>query len=80
MTVNLTKTQRDYAVFLPSISSFYVKFINSTQRRGAEYLNQERMPDTFENGIDGFDFFKPDAYYNYKWALYSSRTCIAQHR
>lgn len=72
MTVNLTQSQKDYAVFLPSISSFYVKFINNAQRRGAEYLDPARLPATFENGIDGFDFFQPDAYYNYKWGLYSA--------
>jgi len=72
MTINLTQSQRDYAVFLPSISSFYVKFINNAQRRGAEYLAPERLPDTFEYGIDGFDFFQKDSYYNYKWGLYSA--------
>lgn len=72
MTINLTETQQDYSVFLPSISSFYVKYINNLQRRGADFQPPERMPQAFEHGIDGFDFFKDDSYYKYKWGLYSA--------
>jgi len=69
---NLTESNKDYAVFLPSISSFYSKMI-SNQRRKPGYLSDERMPNGFEFGIDGCDFLKEaDTYYNYKWGLYSA--------
>ena len=71
-SVNLTEKNKDYAVFLPSISSFYSKMI-SNQRRDPNYLSNERMPNGFEHGIDGCDFLKEiDTYYNYKWGLYSA--------
>jgi hypothetical protein len=69
---DLTASNKDYAVFLPSISSFYTKMI-SNQRRSPGYLSDERMPNGFEHGIDGCDFLKQmDTYYNYKWGLYSA--------
>ena len=30
------------------------------------------MPARFENGLEGLDFLKEDAYYSYKWGLYSA--------
>ena len=69
---NLTESNKDYSVFLPSISSFYSKFIRQAQKR-PDFVKPERMPKGFEFGIDGFDFLKPkDNYYSYKWGLYSA--------
>ena len=69
---DLTTSNKDYSVFLPSISSFYSKFIAQAQLR-PDFVKPERMPAGFEYGIDGFDFLKPkDNYYNYKWGLYSA--------
>ena len=69
---DLTTSNKDYSVFLPSISSFYSKFIAQAQKR-PDFVTPERMPKGFEYGIDGFDFLKPkDNYYNYKWGLYSA--------
>lgn len=71
-TKNLTESNKDYAVFLPSISGFYAKMI-AAQRNDPNYLSQARIPDGFEYGVDGCDFLKPnDTYYNYKWGLYSA--------
>lgn len=71
-SVNLTESNKDYAVFLPSISGFYAKMI-AAQRNDPNYLSQARIPDGFEHGVDGCDFLKPnDTYYNYKWGLYSA--------
>ena len=70
---DLTTSNKDYSVFLPSISSFYSKFIAQAQKR-PDFVTPERMPNGFEYGIDGFDFLKPkeETYYNYKWGLYSA--------
>lgn len=71
MTRNYTKTNRDYAVFLPSISGFYQNYI-SNEITGKDVIPQERVPDGFDKGVIGCNFLEPDAYYNYKWALYSA--------
>lgn len=70
--INLTETNKDYSVFLPSISSFYDRTISKYREQGSDFFPDERIPDAFENGIDGCDFLRPDAYYNYKWGLYSA--------
>ena len=70
--VNLTERNKDYAVFLPSISGFYQTFISKQQETG-DYVPQDRIPAEFENGIEGCNFLnKEQAYYDYKWALYSA--------
>ena len=70
--INLTERNRDYAVFLPSISSFYDRTISKYREQGDAFFPPERIPAGFEDGLDGCDFLKPDAYYNYKWSLYSA--------
>lgn len=65
---DLGRTQRDYAVYLPAISSFYVKQLDklSTQAHA-------RVPVDFELGNEGLDFLKPaDSYYYYPYGLYSA--------
>ena len=63
-TVDLNKSNRDYSIFLPSISGFYVSTIAHPDTR---------TPAGFELGIGGLDFLKPkDNYFSYKWGLYSA--------
>ena len=47
---NLTESNKDYAVFLPSISGFYNTFISKQQHE--EYVPNDRIPAEFENGIE----------------------------
>ena len=63
-TVDLNESNRDYAIFLPSISSFYTGTIHNPETR---------TPPGFELGLDGLDFLKPkDNYFSYKYGLYSA--------
>ena len=67
---DLGKTQRDYAVYLPAISSFYVKQLDKITVRDKE---NSRCPAGFELGNEGLDFLKDeDSYYHYPWGLYSA--------
>jgi len=60
-----------YAVFLPALSGFYAGYIGK-QRRG-NFVEQARVPSDFENGIEGMNWLNPtEAYFPYKWALYSA--------
>jgi hypothetical protein len=47
---DLGKTQKDYALFLPAISSFYVKQLEKIAKDGG------RVPEGFELGHEGMDF------------------------
>ena len=67
---DLGKTQKDYAVYLPAISSFYVKQLDKITTRDKE---NSRCPAGFELGNEGLDFLKDqDSYYHYPWGLYSA--------
>lgn len=70
--INLTETNKDYSVFLPSVSTFYSSMISKYRTKGSSFIPDERIPAGFEDGIEGTDFLKPDAYYHYKWGLYSA--------
>lgn len=62
--VDFNESNKDYAVFLPSISGFYSSTLQHPDTR---------TPAGFELGLDGLNFLKPkDAYFNYKWGLYSA--------
>ena len=64
---DLGKTQKDYAYYLPAISSFYVKQLEKIAKDGG------RLPEGFELGHEGMDFLKDkDSYYHYPWGLYSA--------
>lgn len=64
---DLGHTQRDYAVYLPAISSFYVKQLQTLAEKGG------RCPDGFEFGNEGLDFLRElNSYYHYPWGLYSA--------
>jgi len=62
--IDLNESNRDYAIFLPSISGFYT---------GTIAHPETRVPTGFELGLDGLDFLKPqDNYFSYKYGLYSA--------
>ncbi len=70
--VNLTEKNKDYSVFLPSISTFYNKQI-AKQRYNPDFIPASRMPAEFENGVEGCNFLNAEkGYYSYKWSLYSA--------
>jgi len=69
--VNLTPLQKDYAVYLPAISSFYSTYV-AKQREG-EFVSKDRIPAGFDQGIEGMNFLNADqGYFTYKYALYSA--------
>ena len=69
--VNLTPLQKDYAVYLPAISSFYENYV-SKQRLG-EFVPNDRIPKEFDRGIEGMNFLNEEqGYFTYKYALYSA--------
>lgn len=69
---DLTQRNKDYSVFLPSISTFYNNVLSKYRAQGAEFIPDERIPAGFEKGLDGMDFLKEDSYFPYKWGLYSA--------
>jgi hypothetical protein len=52
--VNLTPLQKDYAVYLPAISSFYSTYV--AKQRLEEFVPTDRIPDGFDRGIEGMNF------------------------
>jgi len=70
MKTNLTETQNDYAVFLPSISGFYATFVG--KQRFGEYVDPARVPAGIGE-VEGLNFLNPSkGAFQYKWALYSA--------
>jgi hypothetical protein len=69
--VDLTPLQKDYAVYLPAISSFYSTYV--AKQRLEEFVPKERIPTGFDRGIEGMNFLNPEeGYFTYKYALYSA--------
>jgi hypothetical protein len=67
---DLGKTQKDYAVYLPAISSFYTKQLDKIVNK---VPNESRVPAGFEHGNEGLDFLKDkDTYFHYPYGLYSA--------
>ena len=54
--VNLTPLQKDYAVYLPAISSFYSTYV--AKQRLEEFVPNDRIPAGFDRGIEGMNFLK----------------------
>jgi len=70
MITNLTDNQKDYSVFLPSISGFYATFIG--KQRFGDYVNPARIPQGI-GSVEALNFLNPkESAFNYKWALYSA--------
>ena len=69
--VNLSPLQKDYAVYLPAISSFYSTYV--AKQRLEEFVPNDRIPAGFDRGIEGMNFLNPEqGYFTYKYALYSA--------
>jgi len=69
--VNLTPLQKDYAVYLPAISSFYSTYV--AKQRLEEFVPKARIPQGFDRGIEGMNFLNPEeGYFTYKYGLYSA--------
>ena len=69
--VNLTPLQKDYAVYLPAISSFYSTYI--AKQRVEEFIPKDRIPKGFDRGIEGMNFLnEEEGYFTYKYGLYSA--------
>lgn len=67
---DLSKSQKDYAIYLPAISSFYVKQLDKIIRKDK---SESRVPAGFEHGNEGLEFLKDkDVYFHYPWGLYSA--------
>ena len=56
--VNLTPLQKDYAVYLPAISSFYSTYV--AKQRLEEFVSKDSIPAGFDQGIEGMNFLNPD--------------------
>src|SRR6056300_481613 len=69
--VNLTQLQKDYAVYLPAISSFFSTYI--AKQRKEEFVPKDRIPQGFDRGIEGMNFLnEEEGYFTYKYGLYSA--------
>lgn len=67
--IDLGATQRDYALFLPAISGFYVGQLNKNEQEADKY----RTPEGFELGNSGLNYLDPEhSYYHYPFGLYSA--------
>ena len=70
---HLGKYSRDFAVFLPAISNFYNTFISKQRVTKGEHIPAERIPESFDRGVEGLNFINPDeGYFTYPTALYSA--------
>jgi hypothetical protein len=69
--VDLSILNRDYACYLPAISSFYSTYV--AKQRLEEFVPNDRIPKGFDRGIEGMNFLNPEqGYFTYKYALYSA--------
>jgi hypothetical protein len=69
--VDLTPLQKDYAVYLPAISSFYSTYV--AKQRLEKFIPDDRIPEGFDRGIEGMNFLNPEqGYFYYKYGLYSA--------
>lgn len=69
--VDLSVLNKDYACYLPAISSFYSTYV--AKQRLEEFVPKDRIPVGFDRGIEGMNFLNPeDGYFTYKYALYSA--------
>jgi hypothetical protein len=69
--VDLTPLQKDYAVYLPAISSFYSTYV--AKQRLEKFIPDDRIPEGFDRGVEGMNFLNPEqGYFYYKYGLYSA--------
>ena len=69
--IDLKARQKDYALFLPAISTFYSTFVG--KQRFSNYVDPARVPAKFPNGVESLNFQDPSkSIFYYPWALYSA--------
>jgi len=69
---NLSAKQKDYAVYLPALSSFYATFVGKQQETG-KYVDPARVPSSFKNGVESINFLnEKEGMFTYNQALYSA--------
>jgi hypothetical protein len=67
---DLTAAQKDYAVFLPAVSSFYATYIG--KQRFDPYIPPTRMPQGISD-MEQLNWLNPQkGLFPYKWSLYSA--------
>lgn len=71
--VNFTERHIEggWAKYLPAISGFYTTHLGKSAA-DENFVPAERIPKKFELGLQGLDFLKSDAYFSYKFGLYSA--------
>ena len=57
---HLGELSRDFAVFLPAISNFYNTFISKQRVSQGKHIAEDRIPEGFDNGVEGLNFINPD--------------------
>lgn len=68
MTDFSKKYNKDWATFLPAMSTFYLNMMYKTLD-----IDPARIPQGFENGMDGLNFLDPNkGYFHYDNCLYSA--------
>ena len=70
MLDNLTAKQKDYAVFLPAISSFFATYIG--RQRHEKYIEDSRMPKAIPNMEQLNWLNSKEGLFPYRWSLYSA--------
>jgi hypothetical protein len=71
LPTNLTESQKDYAIFLPALSSFYSTFVG--KQRYEEYTAVKRLPSNMNGLVESGNWLEPAAgLWHYKWSLYSA--------
>ncbi len=60
-----------WAKYLPAISGFYTTHLGKAAA-DENFVPADRIPKGFELGLEGLDFLKKDAYFSYKFGLYSA--------
>ena len=69
--VDLSVLNKDYACYLPAISTFFSTYIS--KQRFEKFVPDDRMPVGFDRGIEGMNFLNPEqGYFTYKYGLYSA--------
>ena len=59
-------------VIFADLCNYYV-FTYIGKQRHSNYIDQQRLPTDFENGVEGLNWLNPnEGYFTYKWALYSA--------
>ena len=70
--LDLSKFRKDHAIFLPAISSYFCAVMGGAKNTEG-FMVDGRVPEGFENGLEGLNFIDPEnGYIFYDKALYSA--------